>query len=169
MKKIITVFILLWVTVYNSNVVANNEDNVFDICVYGESASGVIAATQAARMGKSVVLISKNQHVGGLATSGLTATDMNRNDMVGGLAREFYQRVYDYYLDPAVWRNEKRDVFFERAFRRTYRGKNDDRKMQWVYESKVAEQIMLDMLKEAGVNLWFHERLDLDKGVKKKW
>lgn len=167
MKKIITVFILLWVTVYNSNVVANNEDNVFDICVYGESASGVIAATQAARMGKSVVLISKNQHVGGLATSGLTATDMNRNDMVGGLAREFYQRVYDYYLDPAVWRNEKRDVFFERAFRRTYRGKNDDRKMQWVYESKVAEQIMLDMLKEAGVNLWFHERLDLDKGVKK--
>src|SRR5690606_13547151 len=142
-------------------------ENVFDICVYGETASGVIAAVQAARMGKSVVLISKNKHVGGLATSGLTATDMNRNDMVGGLAREFYQRVYDYYLNPAVWRNENREVFFERAFKRTYRGKNDERRMQWVYESKVAEQIMLDMLEEAGAKLWTNERLDLDKGVKK--
>src|SRR5690606_3614657 len=132
---------------------ASDKENVFDICVYGESAGGVIAAIQGARLGKNVVLISKNQHVGGLATSGLTATDMNRNDMVGGLAREFYQRVYDYYLNPAVWRNENRDDFFVRAIKRTYRGKNDERRMQWVYESKVAEQIMLDMLKEAGATL----------------
>ncbi|NGM89431.1 FAD-dependent oxidoreductase, partial [Parapusillimonas sp. SGNA-6] len=98
MRKI-TVLMLVWVTICGSNmqVFASSKENVFDICVYGETASGVIAAVQAARMGKSVVLISKNKHVGGLATSGLTATDMNRNDMVGGLAREFYQRVYDYY------------------------------------------------------------------------
>lgn len=168
MRKIAKVIVLIWVTIYSVNVFADNRGNSFDICVYGESASGVIAAVQAARMGKSVVLISKNNHVGGLATSGLTATDMNRNDMVGGLAREFYQRMYEYYLNPAVWRNESRDVFFERAIKRTYRGKNDDRKMQWVYESKVAEQIMLDMLNEAGVSLWTNERLDLDKGVKKQ-
>ena len=168
MRKI-TVLMLVWVTICGSNmqVFASSKENVFDICVYGETASGVIAAVQAARMGKSVVLISKNKHVGGLATSGLTATDMNRNDMVGGLAREFYQRVYDYYLNPAVWRNENREVFFERAFKRTYRGKNDERRMQWVYESKVAEQIMLDMLEEAGAKLWTNERLDLDKGVQK--
>ncbi|TYR35421.1 FAD-dependent oxidoreductase [Sphingobacterium phlebotomi] len=169
MKKLIKLFILLGVTtIYNLNVFANNEETTFDICVYGESASGVIAAVQAARMGKNVVLISKNEHVGGLATSGLTATDMNRNDMVGGLTREFYQRVYDYYLKPDVWKNENRDDFFVRAIKRTYRGKNDDRRMQWVYESKVAERIMLDMLEEAGVQLWTNERLDLKKGVKKK-
>lgn len=169
MKKLIKLFILLGVTtIYNLNVFANNDETVFDICVYGESASGVIAAVQAARMGKNVVLISKNEHVGGLATSGLTATDMNRNDMVGGLTREFYQRIYDYYLNPDVWKNENRDDFFVRAIKRTYRGKNDDRRMQWVYESKVAERIMLDMLEEAGVQLWTNERLDLKKGVKKK-
>ena len=167
MKKIVIVFILLWVTIYNGAVSAGSEENNFDICVYGESASGVIAAIQAARMGKNVLLISKNEHVGGLATSGLTATDMNRNDMVGGLALEFYQRVYDYYLNPAVWKNENRDDFFVRSIKRTYRGKNDDRKMQWVYESKVAERIMLDMLKEAGAKLWTNERLDLSKGVMK--
>ncbi len=169
MRKIATVFVLVWITICSSNinVFASKMENVFDICIYGETASGVIAAVQAARMGKNVVLISKNQHVGGLATSGLTATDMNRNDMVGGLAREFYQRVYDYYLNPTVWRNENREVFFERAFKRTYRGKNDERRMQWVYESKVAEQIMLDMLKEAGAKLWTNERLDLNKDVRK--
>ncbi|TZF85061.1 FAD-dependent oxidoreductase [Pedobacter sp. BS3] len=139
----------------------------FDICVYGESASGVIAAIQSARLGKRVVLVSKNQHVGGLVTSGLTATDMNRNDMVGGLTREFYQRIYTYYLNPAVWKNQTRDEFFIKSLKRTYKGKNDERQMQWVYESKVAEKIMLDMLKEAGVKLWTNERLRLKNGVKK--
>ena len=66
----------------------------YDICIYGESASGVIAAIQGARMGKKVVLISKNDHVGGLVTSGLTATDMNRNDLIGGITKEFYNKIY---------------------------------------------------------------------------
>lgn len=168
MTKIVKTFIFFWITLFGFNMCATNKENVFDICVYGESASGVVAAIQAARLGKNVVLISKNQHVGGLATSGLTATDMNRNDMVGGIAREFYQRIYAYYQDPTVWKNQDRDEFFVKSMRRTYRGKNDDRQMQWVYESKIAEKIMLDMLKEAGVILWFNERLQLEDGVKKR-
>lgn len=168
MTKIVKTFIFFWITLFGFNMCATNKENVFDICVYGESASGVMAAIQAARLGKNVVLISKNQHVGGLATSGLTATDMNRNDMVGGIAREFYQRIYAYYQDPTAWRNQDRDEFFIQSIRRTYRGKNDDRQMQWVYESKIAEKIMLDMLEEAGVKLWFNERLQLEDGVKKR-
>jgi hypothetical protein len=167
MRKIAKTLIFVCIAIFSDNLYAQDQQNNFDICVYGESSSGVVAAIQAARLGKNVVLISKNTHVGGLTTSGLTATDMNRNDMVGGLAREFYQRIYTYYQNPAVWRNENRDVFFERAFKRTYRGKNDERKMQWVYESNVAENIMLDMLKEAGVDIWFNERLKLKGGVKK--
>lgn len=168
MTKIVKTFIFFWITLFGFNMCATNKENVFDICVYGESASGVMAAIQAARLGKNVVLISKNQHVGGLATSGLTATDMNRNDMVGGIAREFYQRIYAYYQDPAAWRNQDRDEFFIQSIRRTYRGKNDDRQMQWVYESRIAEKIMLDMLEEAGVKLWFNERLQFEDGIKKR-
>ena len=59
-----------------------------DVCVYGESASGVMAAIQAARMGRSAILVSKNSHVGGLATSGLTATDINRHTIIGSLAEK---------------------------------------------------------------------------------
>ncbi|RZK69575.1 MAG: FAD-dependent oxidoreductase, partial [Pedobacter sp.] len=163
MKKII--FILLLLTSFATY--ASNNPSTYDICVYGESASGVITAIQSGRLGKKVVLISKNNHVGGLVTSGLTATDMNRNDVVGGLTREYYQRLYTYYLQPQVWVNQNRDEFFVKSLKRTYKGKNEDRKMQWVYESKVAEKIMIDMLKEANVEVWFNERLKLKGGVKK--
>ena len=138
-----------------------------DVCVYGESASGVMAAIQAARMGRSAVLVSKNSHVGGLATSGLTATDINRHAVIGGLAEEFYRRIYEYYLADSVWRNQTRDEFMLSTRKRTFSGKNDSRRMQWVYESGVGERIMKQMLAEAGVEVIYGARLDLKKGVVK--
>ncbi len=131
----------------------------YDVCVYGESASGVVAAIQAARMDKDVVLISKNTHVGGLATSGLTATDMNRHITIGGVAAEFYGKIYDYYLQENVWRNQTREQFMESTLKRTYRGRNEAREIQWVYESGVAERIMKEMLEEAGVEIMYNTRL----------
>lgn len=131
----------------------------YDICVYGESASGVMAAIQGARMGKDVVLISKNAHVGGMATSGLTATDMNKHKTIGGLAAEFYGKIYEYYLNPDVWRNQTREEFMKSTLKRTYTGKNDERRIQWVYESGVAEDIMKDMLEESGVTVIYDTRL----------
>ena len=89
MRKKITILILLLCS-FVTGLFANTPQ--YDICIYGESASGVIAAIQGARMGKKVVLISKNDHVGGLVTSGLTATDMNRNDLIGGITKEFYNK-----------------------------------------------------------------------------
>ena len=46
-----------------------------DVCVYGGTAGGVAAAIQAARMGKSVVLIEPSKHIGGLTSGGLGFTD----------------------------------------------------------------------------------------------
>lgn len=139
----------------------------YDVCVYGETASGVTAAIQAARMGKKVVLISQNSHVGGTTTSGLTATDINRNLLIGGIAREFYRRIYAWYENPEAWRNQDRESFFFASRKRTFTGKNDSLKTQWVYESHVGEKILLEMLEEAGVELVFNERLDLQNGVTK--
>jgi len=136
-----------------------------DVCIYGESASGVMAAIQSARLGKKTVLVSKNSHVGGLATSGLTATDINRQDQVGGLAAEFYGRIWDYYIRPEVWRNQTREQFMESSRKRTFTGKNDARQIQWVYESGVAERIMKDMLEEAGVKVIYNAPLDLEDGA----
>jgi hypothetical protein len=67
-----------------------------DICVYGGTSGGVAAAVAAARLGKSVALVSLNKHLGGMTASGLGVTDIgpgNDYGYVGGISREFYQRV----------------------------------------------------------------------------
>ncbi|WP_197526844.1 FAD-dependent oxidoreductase [Pirellulimonas nuda] len=139
----------------------------YEVCVYGETASGVSAAIQAARMGKRVVLVSTNAHVGGMTTSGLTATDINRNTLIGGIAREFYGQLYAWYENPDAWRCQEREAFFVASQKRTFTGKNDALKIQWVYESHVGEKIQRAMLRDAGVELALNERLDLERGVEK--
>ncbi|MEP4532113.1 MAG: FAD-dependent oxidoreductase [Cyclobacteriaceae bacterium] len=144
------------------------QEKSYDICVYGETSAGVTAAVQAGRMGKTVVLIANSKHVGGTTTSGLTATDINSHLSIGGLSREFYQRIYQYYKYPAAWKNQDRAEYFKSIEKRVFAGYRDSLQMQWVYESHVAEDIMRQMLLEAGVKVLFEERLDLDKGVEKK-
>ncbi len=138
-----------------------------DVCVYGETPAGILAAIQAARMGKKVVLLSTGRHLGGVMTSGLTATDMNQYKAVGGVAREVFRRIYAYYKQPHVWNNQTRDEFFKLSEKRTFTGKNDSLAIQWVYESHVLEQIFSDMLKEAGVAVLFDKKLDRRHGVVK--
>ena len=65
----------------------------FDVVVYGGTSAGVIAAVQAARMGKSVVIVGPDQHLGGLSSGGLGWTDIGNKAVIGGIARDFYQRV----------------------------------------------------------------------------
>lgn len=62
-----------------------------DVCVYGGTSGGIVAAIQASRMGKTAVLVEFGKHLGGLTTGGLSATD--GGSAAGGIAREFYQRV----------------------------------------------------------------------------
>ncbi len=65
----------------------------FDVVVYGGTPGGVAAAVQAARMGKRTALLSFNRHVGGMISGGLTATDIGNAKSIGGIAREFFERV----------------------------------------------------------------------------
>jgi len=65
----------------------------FDVVIYGGTSGGVTAAIQTARMGKTVVLIEPTPYIGGLTTSGLGMTDSGDKRVIGGLSREFYQRV----------------------------------------------------------------------------
>jgi hypothetical protein len=64
-----------------------------EVAVYGGTSAGTIAAIQAARMGRKTTLVSFHQHVGGLTSGGLTATDLGKPDTIGGLALEFYTRL----------------------------------------------------------------------------
>ena len=68
-----------------------------DIVIYGGTSSGIIAAIQAKQMGKTVVLIEPSNHLGGLTTGGLGATDIGNKQAIGGLARDFYHRIWQHY------------------------------------------------------------------------
>ena len=72
-----------------------------DVCVYGGTSGGAVAAIAAARLGKTAVLVSVNNHVGGMSSGGLGATDVGNVDSIGGIAAEFYRRVgLAYGADP---------------------------------------------------------------------
>jgi len=56
-----------------------------EVCVYGGTPSGVMAAVAAARNGHTVSLVDINAHMGGGVSGGLVATDMGDREPVGGL------------------------------------------------------------------------------------
>ena len=64
-----------------------------DICVYGATSGGVIAAYTAAKLGKKVILVTPEGHSGGLSSGGLGNTDIGNKIAITGLARDFYRRV----------------------------------------------------------------------------
>src|SRR5262249_44464877 len=132
----------------------------FDVVVYGGTSGGVAAAVQAACMGKSVVLIEPGKHLGGLTSGGLGATDIGNKAAIGGLAREFYQRVRKHYQDDAAWTQEKRADF-------KGRGHEANEDTAWTFEPHVAEKVYGDLLREHKVAVVLGQRLDLKAGVKK--
>ncbi len=102
-----------------------------DLCVYGGTSGGVIAAVQAGRMGKSAVIAEFGRHVGGMTSGGLGLTDTGNTGTIGGLSREFYRRV-------------------GRAY-----GQGES----FTFEPHVAEQTFLAMLREVNVPVYYEQRL----------
>lgn len=119
--------------------------NNYDLVVYGATASGVITAVSAAREGLHVVLLEPGRHVGGMATGGLSRTDFGKKEVIGGDALEFYWRV-----------GMKYDIGRYAQF------------VAWYYEPHVGEQVFLEMLRGAHVDLLLNHRLREHNGVVKK-
>lgn len=137
-------------------------DQSVDVVVYGGTSGGVAAAVQAARMGRSVVLVEPSQHLGGLSSGGLGATDIGNKKAIGGVAREFYNRVYQHYAKPDAWIHETFEQYRKRS------GTMVDTDTMWGFEPHVAEAIFRQMLAEVKVVPVLGERLDLKDGVRKQ-
>ena len=79
---------------------------VTDVCVYGGTAAGVVAAVQAVDKGHHVVLIEQGAHLGGMTSGGLSYTDIGNKDAIGGMALEFYRACGRAYNEPIEWKFE---------------------------------------------------------------
>ncbi len=112
--------------------------------VYGATASGAMAAMAAAREGMRVVLLEPGNHLGGMLTGGLSATDVGNTAVIGGDALEFFERVGHYY-----------DM------------QQYDQKVSWRFEPHVGEATLRSMLQDANVDIRFHERMREKDGVQK--
>lgn len=102
-----------------------------DICIYGGSSAGIIAAYTAKKQGKSVVVIEPGRNLGGLTSGGLGATDIGNKYAITGLGKDFYRRVGNYY----------------------------DKFEQWTFEPHVASKVFDDLIKEADLDIRKNRRL----------
>lgn len=141
---------------------ATGAEPVYDVVVYGGTSGGVAAAVQVARMGRSVLLVEPGRHLGGLTSGGLGSTDIGNKRAIGGLAREFYGRIARHYQQPAAWKYESAEQY------RARRSSSVDPGAMWCFEPHVAEQVFRQMLAEDKAPVVFGQRLDLQKGVRKR-
>ena len=136
----------------------------YDVVVYGGTSAGVIAAVQAKRMGKSVIVVGPDVHLGGLSSGGLGYTDTGNKAVIGGLARNFYHRVWMEYQKSETWKWQKPDAFGNKG-QGTVAMDKDERTM-WIFEPSVAEKVFEDYVKEYGLTVLRDEWLDRTKGVR---
>jgi hypothetical protein len=130
-----------------------------DLAIYGGTSAGVVAAVQAAQLGRSVVLLEPGRHLGGMSAEGLGGTDIDNHagfqnsPAVGGLALEFYRRVATHYGQRAAFETMLRTGAKQPAL--------------WRFEAHVAEKIFDAWAAEAGVRVLRGHRLAERDGVAK--
>ncbi|WP_339880145.1 FAD-dependent oxidoreductase [uncultured Algoriphagus sp.] len=142
---------------------AKEPEKVTDIVIYGGTSGAVTAAIQAKKMGKTVVLISPDKHLGGLTTGGLGWTDTGKKEVIGGLARNFYERVYAKYQSDEAWKWEKQDDFGNKG--QGTPAIDGEFRTMWIFEPHIAEEVFDEWVKESGIEVYRDEWLDRDTGV----
>jgi hypothetical protein len=157
-------FLLLFVLLLPSLGLAQTK-NQYDLVIYGGTAAAVTAAVQAKQMGKTVIIVSPDKHLGGLSSGGLGFTDTGNKAVIGGLAREFYHRVWQHYQKPETWQWEKREEFGNKG-QGTVAMDGANRTM-WIFEPHIAELVFEEFIKEYQIPVHRNEWLDRKKGVEK--
>lgn len=133
-----------------------------DVVVYGGTSAGVVAAVRLARLGRDVVLLSPDVHLGGLSSNGLGWTDTGEKSVIGGMAREFYGRLYDHYSQESAWRWQSREEYGNRG--QGTPAIDGDQRTMWIFEPHAAEAAFEAMLAEVDVRVERDAWLDRGPG-----
>jgi hypothetical protein len=122
-----------------------------DIVAYGGTSGGIIAAVQAAKSQRSVVIVSPTSYLGGLTTSGLGWTNLGSEAILGGLSRDFFTRVYHHCQKPEAWKWEERAKFGNQG--QGAPALNPKSQLASVFEPSVTTAVFHDLLNEHGVTV----------------
>lgn len=96
-----------------------------DVCIYGATSAGIIAAYTAKKMHQTVLVVEPGKHIGGLTSGGLGFTDIGNKYAVSGLGLDFYRRV----------------------------GKRYGKFESWIFEPHVAKDVFMQYIKTAKVDI----------------
>ena len=171
-------WILIFITAFTflsitdaGRIIKNNQPEIkevytADIIIYGGTSAAIIAAVEVVKSGKTVLIVSPDQHLGGLTSGGLGFTDTGNKAVIGGLSREFYHRVWLHYKDDAAWNWQNQSDFGNKG-QGTVAMDGEFRTM-WLFEPHVAEKVFEDFVKENNIKVLRGEWLDRKMGVVKK-
>lgn len=161
-------FLFLLSFIYLLSCAPTKEANEFeaDIIIYGGTSAAITAAVQAKKMGKSVIVVSPDKHLGGLSSGGLGFTDTGNKAVIGGLAREFYHRLYLHYQQDSAWKWQNREEYGNKG-QGTPAIDGENRTM-WIFEPHAAERIFEDFVQENQLEVHRDEWLDRESGVNKE-
>ncbi|MCK5470645.1 MAG: FAD-dependent oxidoreductase, partial [Cyclobacteriaceae bacterium] len=134
-----------------------------DVIVYGGTSAAVIAAVQVARDGRSVIMVSPAIHLGGLSSGGLGFTDTGNKEVIGGLSREFYHRIWQHYQKDEAWKWQPKSEYGNKG-QGTPAIDGENRTM-WIFEPHVAENVFEELIAEHKIELYRDEWLDRSNGV----
>ena len=142
---------------------ASAEAQEYDLVVYGGTSAGVMSAVQAKRMGKSVIIVGPDVHLGGLSSGGLGFTDTGDKSVIGGLAREFYHRIWAHYDKADAWRWQRKEDYGNKG--QGTPAIDGEQRTMWIFEPHVAEQVFEDLVAEHDIPVRRDEWLDREDGV----
>lgn len=137
-----------------------------DVIIYGGNSAAVIAAVQVSKMGKEVILVSPDKHLGGLTSSGLGWTDTGNKAVIGGLARDFYHRLYLHYQDESAWTWQEKSEYGNKGQGNV--AIDGENRTMWIFEPHAAELVFEQLVAEYEIPVHRETYLGRASGVSMK-
>ncbi len=141
---------------------ASSNTAEYDVVIYGGTSAAVTAAVQAKQMGKTVIIVCPDKHLGGLSSGGLGFTDTGNKAVIGGLSREFYHRVWKHYQSEKAWMWQKREAYGNKG--QGTPAIDGTQRTMWIFEPHVAEAVFEDFVKEHQIPVHRDEWLNRKPG-----
>ncbi len=135
----------------------------YDLLIYGGTSAAVIAAVQAKKMNKTVAIVCPDKHLGGLSSGGLGWTDTGNKAVIGGLARDFYHRIWKEYQKPETWKWQNRKDYGDKG--QGTKAIDGVNRTMWIFEPSIAEKVFEDFIKDYDIPVYRDEWLDRKNGV----
>ncbi len=135
----------LWVFALGGVLLAAPAARKADVVIYGATPAGICAAIAALSEGVSIVVVEPTTRIGGMVAGGIAITDTGTPQLVGGIARKFFETAAELQ---ARRLNEPPPVMSFRGRKIEFRTPK-----RWDLEPKIMRKVFEDWVKERKVEV----------------